>query len=71
MSSKEAWIFANKFSSNLLFICSIVTITIQILLFVIFGAHVAILSASALWIAMLLGTLLQTELKLKKFLADN
>jgi hypothetical protein len=67
MTSKEAWIFANKYSSNLLFNCAIVTVAIQILLFVSLGAHTALISTLILWILMLFGTIIQTEIKLKRF----
>ncbi len=66
MASRESWVFANKYSSNLLFKYSIITAIIQIVLFVFFGGKVAILSAASLWIILLLTTLLQTEIKLKK-----
>ncbi len=69
MSSKESWIFANKYSSNLLFKYSIITVIIQIVLFTILGGKVAILSAASLWIILLLTTLWQTEVKLKN--TDN
>jgi hypothetical protein len=65
MASKEAWVLANKYSSNLLFKYSIITITVQILLFVFFGYKVAILGAASLWILLLFTTLMQTEIKLK------
>ena len=66
MASKESWILANKYSSNLLFKYSIITVTIQVILFVLLGAKVAILIASSLWLTLLLTTLLQTEVKLKR-----
>jgi uncharacterized membrane protein len=66
MVSKESWVFANKYSSNLLFKYSIITVIIQIALFTIFGGKIAILSAASLWIILLLTTLWQTEVNLKK-----
>lgn len=65
MASKESWVFANKYSSHLLFQYSVFTVIVQILLFLFFGGKVAILSAASLWLLLLLTTLFLTELKLK------
>jgi hypothetical protein len=66
MASKDSWVLANKYSSNLLFKYSLLTAIIQIALFTVFGGKVAILGAASLWLILLLTTLLQTEIKLKK-----
>jgi hypothetical protein len=50
----------------LLFNYSIVTIFVQVMSFIFFNIKAALLGAAALWIVLLLVTILQTEIKLKK-----
>jgi len=66
MASNEAWNFANGYSSSLLFSYSLITVAIQVVLFLIFDERIAILVAASLWLILLVLTIVQTESKLKK-----
>lgn len=66
MASKEAWLFANKHSSALLFNYSIITTGVQVVVFVLMGSKPAILSALSIWVLFLFTTIIQTEIKLKR-----
>ena len=67
MSSKEAWLLANSYSSEWLFKYSLLAVLLQIILFIIFDAKIALLVTSSLWIVTLFITIIQTEIKLKRF----
>ena len=67
MSSKEAWLLANSYASQWLFKYSLLAVLSQIILFIIFDAKIALLVTSSLWIVTLFVTIIQTEIKLKRF----
>lgn len=66
MRSNDAWIFANQYSSDLLFRCSLAMLVLQIILYLFLDPPVALLALVALWIACLFYTILRTEIMLKR-----
>jgi hypothetical protein len=66
MASAEAWNIANKYASELLFSASMAVALIQVILNFIVVAHHALIISAGLWLAFLILTIIQTELKLKR-----
>jgi uncharacterized membrane protein len=66
MRSQEAWDFANRYSSALLFKCAVSVFFLQFLLYAILEAETAMLTFVGLWIGCLVFTILRTEKRLKK-----
>lgn len=66
IASEKNWLFANKFSSNLLFKCTLVLPIVQVLLYLIFGSLVALIGMLSLWVLMLFAVILITEKKMMK-----
>ncbi len=67
MSSKQAWSFANKYSSNLLFNYSVGCGVIEMVVLYYFGGKVALFSAACIWVFLFVIIVIQTEFKLKKY----
>ena len=67
MSSKQAWSFANKYSSNLLFNYSIGCVLIEMVVLYYFGGKAALFSAASIWVFLFVIIAIQTEFKLKKY----
>ena len=66
MASKEAWVFANGYFSKTLFRYAIMTVMIQIALFISLGPQAALIGILITWTLALLVTMVQTEFQLKK-----
>lgn len=66
MSSPEAWILANKYSSQILFNYAIITVIVQVILNFLQPPETALACTAAFWIIALFLTIFQTEVKLKK-----
>jgi len=71
MSSQQAWLLANEYSSRLIFRFSIACVSLQVLLIILANVKVALIFAIAFWITVLLGTIVKTELMLKRKLRNN
>lgn len=71
MTSQNAWLFANRYSSDLIFKFSLACISLQILLIIVSGLLVALITAVSFWVVILLGTILRTEQLLKRKLSSQ
>jgi uncharacterized membrane protein len=66
MSSQEAWDLANRYSSDTLFKCAIWVVMFQLMAMFILPKVIVLLITVSIWIAVLIGTIIMTEQKLKK-----
>ncbi len=66
MSSQEAWDFANRYSSDTLFKCSIGVVIFQMLAMFILPQSTALLITVSIWIIVLIATIILTEQKLRR-----
>lgn len=66
MGSEKNWLFANKFSSDLLFKCTLVLPIVQVLLYMIFGSLVALIGMLSLFVLTLFAVIFITEKKIKE-----
>lgn len=66
MRSQAAWDFANHYSAQFLFRCSLAMFLFQFVLYPVFEAETALLCLIVLWIACLFFTILRTERMLKR-----
>jgi hypothetical protein len=66
MKSQEAWLFANKYSSDFLFRSSVELFFIQFPFHVVFEGETALLVFLGCWILCLLAAILVTEIRLKR-----
>lgn len=71
MRSQEAWDFANRYSSGLMFRCAVFVFLFQFLLYVVVEPEAALLSFVALWIGCLMFTIVRTERRLKAKVFNN
>jgi hypothetical protein len=66
MSSPEAWLLANKYSSQMLFDFAITTVILQGILNFLQPPGIALACTAVFWIMALFLTIFLTEVKLKK-----
>jgi uncharacterized membrane protein len=71
MSSPEAWILANSYSSQILFNYSVIAVILQLFLNLFLAPSVALVWTVAVWIFFLFLTIFQTEVELKKSQAKS
>jgi len=66
MSSRDNWLFANKFASKMMFKLSFALIPLSLLLYVFYDTEVALFGMIGLWVVILIFTIIETERRLKQ-----